>query len=109
LAGGLLGSLLAYRSQMKAMGPELRALWKARSLRRRYYIRRAVRRGEKLEDSGDAALAASLDRYRQALLRSPWWKLSVTLGSVQFGALGIAAAIADVGLARSCSPPVPFF
>jgi len=99
LVGGLLGGLLAYRSQMKAMGPELRALWKERSLRRRHYIGRAVRRGEKLEDPGDAALAVSLARYQQAMLRSAWWKLSVALGPVLLGVLGIVAAIADIGLA----------
>lgn len=95
LVGVVLTSLLISRSQMKAMGPELRALSKERSLRRRYYIGRAVGRGEKLEDPGDAAFAASLARYQQAVLRSWWWKLSAALGLVYFGGLGILLAVAD--------------
>jgi len=95
LGGGLLGSLLAYRSQLRAMGPELRALWKERSLRHRSHIRRAARRGENLEDPGDAALAASLTRYHQAARQSPWRKPVLAIAAVLFGALGIAAAVAD--------------
>ena len=95
LVGGALVTYLAYRSQRRAMGAGVWTLWKERSLRRRHHISRAVRRGERLSDPGDAALAVWLARYRQANLRSKWSKIPLTISAVLLGGLGIVAAITD--------------